>query len=34
MNDNSNIEKISSVWFKVSNPLRFLNTFEIERLLE
>lgn len=34
MNDNSNIEKISSVWFKVSNPLRYLNTLEIERLLE
>lgn len=27
-------EKISSIWTKMTNPLRFLNTMEIERLLE
>lgn len=33
MKDNS-IEKISSVWFKMTNPLRYLSSPEIERLLE
>ena len=27
-------EKISSIWNKMTNPLRFLSTPEIERLLE
>lgn len=26
--------QLASIWTKVSNPLRFLNTFEIERLLD
>lgn len=34
MKAENSIEKITSVWFKISNPLRYLSTPEIERLLE
>lgn len=35
MKDNENSQtRLASIWTKVSNPLRYLNTFEIERLLE
>lgn len=33
MTDNDKDQKICDVWQKIWNPLRGLNTFEIERML-